>query len=70
MAFLKVILRNYRWLSEDYEERMAVSEALCYWAMAHLMARRLTHGQTALGRAALTGGVDIIKRLLWEIMIT
>lgn len=38
---------NYRRLSKDYEELPAVSEALCYWAMVHLMARRLTHGQTA-----------------------
>lgn len=37
---------NYRRLSKDYEGLLAVSEALCYWAMVHLMARRLTHGQT------------------------
>ena len=38
---------NYRRLSKDYEQLLPVSEALCYWAMVHLMARRLTHGQTA-----------------------
>lgn len=37
---------NYRRLSKDYEELLPVSEAFCYWTMVHLMARRLTHGQT------------------------
>lgn len=37
---------NYRRLSKDYEGLPAVSEAMCYWLMVHLMARRLTHGQT------------------------
>lgn len=38
---------HFRRLSKDYEVLPEVSEALCYWAMVHLMARRLTHGQTA-----------------------
>jgi putative transposase len=37
---------HFRRLDKDHEELLAVSEAMCYWAMVHLMARRLTHGQT------------------------
>ena len=37
---------NFRRLDKDHEVLPEVSEAMCYWAMVHLMARRLTGGQT------------------------
>lgn len=36
---------NFRRLSKDYEVLPAVSEATLYWAMVHVMVRRLTGGQ-------------------------
>jgi putative transposase len=36
---------NFRRLSKDYEVLPAVSEAMLYWAMSHVMVRRLTGGQ-------------------------
>lgn len=36
----------YRRLDKDHEVLPHVSEAMCYWAMTHLMVRRLTQGQT------------------------
>lgn len=36
---------NFRRLDKDYEVKVAHSEAMLYWAMTHLMARRLTGGQ-------------------------
>jgi putative transposase len=36
---------NYRRLDKDYEVKVAHSEAMLYWAMTHLMVRRLTGGQ-------------------------
>jgi putative transposase len=35
----------YRRLDKDYEVKVAHSEAMLYWAMTHLMVRRLTGGQ-------------------------
>lgn len=36
---------NFRRLDKDYEVNPVNSEATLYWAMVHLMARRLTRGQ-------------------------
>jgi putative transposase len=47
-----IVERTFSWfghfhrLDKEHEELLEVSEAMCYWAMVHLMVRRLTHGQT------------------------
>ena len=47
-----IVERTFAWfgyfrrLDKDHEVLPDVSEAMCYWAMVHLMVRRVTNGQT------------------------